>query len=147
MARRALDVGRHLALPTAALVVAGTAPFLLLTRDATASLRREPWLVVARAKGMRERDIAWRHAVPNLAFPLVTFLGLRLGTVLGGALVIERVFGVPGLGLLSFQAIRARDYPVLQALFLLSGLGVLAANFVVDLVHLHLEARRGRGIV
>lgn len=143
MARQTLDIGRHLALPAAALVVASTAPFLLLARDATAALRHEPWLVVARAKGMRERDIARRHALPNLAFPLVTFFGLRLGTVLGGALVVERVFGVPGLGLLGFQAIRARDYPVLQALFLLSGLGVLAANLVVDLISLRLETRRG----
>ncbi|MBA3416156.1 MAG: ABC transporter permease, partial [Chloroflexia bacterium] len=110
-ANRVFDILRHLALPAAALVIAGAAPFVLLTRDATAALRREPWLTVARAKGLRERDIARRHAVPNIAFPLVTFLGLRLGAVLGGALVVERVFGVPGLGLLGFQAIRARDYP------------------------------------
>ena len=63
--------------------------------------------------------------LPNLALPLLTYFGLRLGAVLGGALVVERVFNVPGLGLLAFQAIQARDYPVLQALFLLASLGVL----------------------
>ncbi len=142
-ARHALDILRHLALPATALVIAGTSAFLLLARDATAALRHEPWLTVARAKGLPERDVARRHALPNIAFPLLTLLGLRLGTVLGGALVVERVFGVPGLGLLGYEAIRARDYPLLQALFLLSGLGVLAANLLVELAYLRLEARRG----
>lgn len=142
---RALDVAAHLALPVAALIVTGAAGFVLLARDATAGLRHEPWLTVARAKGLRERTVAVRHALPNVAFPLLTFFGLRLGGLLGGALVVERVFGVPGLGLLGYQAIRARDYPLLQAIFLLSGLGVLAANLFVELVILRLEARRGRG--
>ena len=84
---------------------------------------------MARAKGLSERQIAIRHALPNLALPLVTYFGLRLGAVLGGALVVERVFNVPGLGLLTSRAMRQRDYPVLQALFLLASLGVLAANF------------------
>ena len=141
--RHALDVGRHLVLPTVTLVFAGAAPFLLLARDATTGLQREPWLTVARAKGVHERGVARHHALPNIALPLLTFFGLRLGSVLGGALVVERVFGVPGLGLLGFQAIRARDYPLLQALFLLSGLGVLAANLLVDIVSLRVESRRG----
>ncbi len=142
---RALDVAAHLALPVAALVVSGAAGFVLLARDATAGLRHEPWLTVARAKGLRERSVALRHALPNIAFPLLTFFGLRLGGVLGGALVVERVFGVPGLGLLGYQAIRARDYPLLQALFLLSSLGVLAANLGVEVITLRLESRRGLG--
>lgn len=142
-AREALDVVRHLALPAATLVLAGASPFVLVARDATAGLRHEPWLVVARAKGLHERDVARRHALPNVALPLLALFGLRLGAVLGGALVVERVFSVPGLGLLGYQAIRARDYPLLQALFLLSGLGVLAANLLVDVVSLRLEARRG----
>lgn len=141
--RRALDVAAHLVLPAATLVVGGASAFALLVRGATADLRHEPWLVVARAKGLSERHLARRHALPSVAFPLLAFFGLRLGSVLGGALVVERVFGVPGLGLLGYQAIRARDYPLLQGLFLLSSLGVLAANLLVDLVTARLEARRG----
>lgn len=141
--RRALDIAAHLSLPAAALVLTGASGFVLLARDMTAGLRQEPWLTVARAKGLAESDIARRHALPNIALPLLTFFGLRLGSVLGGALVVERVFGVPGLGLLGYQAIRARDYPLLQALFLLASLGVLAANLAVDLVSLRLELRRG----
>ena len=140
---QALDVLWHLTLPAATLALAGTAPLLLLTRDATAGLRHAPWLTVARAKGLPERVIARRHALPNVALPLLAYFGLRLGSVLGGALVVERVFSVPGLGLLGYQAILARDYPLLQALFLLAGLGVLAANLLVDVVSLRVGGRRG----
>ncbi len=138
----ALDVGRHLALPAATLALAGIAGFALITRDVTAGIHHAPWLTVARAKGLSERQIAIRHALPNLALPLVTYFGLRLGAVLGGALVVERVFNVPGLGLLAYEAIRQRDYPVLQALFLLASLGVLAANFAVELIYLRLARRQ-----
>lgn len=141
--RRALDTVRHLALPATALAVAGASGFLLLARDAMVGLRHEGWLVTARAKGMTERQVAFRHALPNLAPPLLAYLGLRLGGILSGALVVEQVFGVPGLGSLGFQAIRARDYPVLQALFLVSGLGVLTANLAVDLLQLGFLSRRG----
>ena len=141
--RRVLDVAWHLSLPATTLAATGAAAFLLLARDATAGLRHAPWLVVARAKGLPEGWIVRRHALPNVAHPLLTFLGLRLGAVLGGALVVERVYGVPGLGLLGFQAVRARDYPLLQALFLVSGLGVLAANLAVEIALLALERRRG----
>lgn len=142
--RRAVDIAWHLALPVATLVAAGGAAFGLLARDLTVGLRHEPWLTVARAKGLPEHRVATRHALPNIALPLLAFAGLRLGGVFGGALVVERMFGLPGVGSLGYDAIRARDYPVLQALFLLSSLGVLAANLLVDLVSLRLEAERGR---
>lgn len=143
--RHALDIVWHLTLPAATLALAGVSAFVLVTRDAAAALQHEPWLVAARAKGLDERQIAIRHALPNLAPPLITFFGLRLGGVLSGALVVERVFSVPGLGLLGFQAIGARDYPVLQALFLLSSLGVLLIAFLVELSYLRIDpARRSR---
>jgi peptide/nickel transport system permease protein len=141
--RHALDIANHLVLPAATLVLVGALGFALLARDVVAGLRDEPWLAVARAKGLSEVALARRHALPNLALPLLTFFGLRLGSVLSGALVVERVFGVPGLGLLGFDAIRARDYPLLQALFLLASLGVLAANLAVETISLRLAARWG----
>lgn len=142
-ARRVLEALWRLTLPAATLVLAGAAGFLLIARDATAGIHREPWVTVARAKGLNERQIALGHALPNIAFPLLTYFSLRLGAVLGGALVVERVFSVPGLGQLAFQSIQARDYPVLQALFLISSLGVLAATFATELVYIRLERRRG----
>jgi len=136
------DAAWHLALPATALALAGTSGFLLIARDTAASLRAEPWLDVARAKGLSERQVALSHALPNLGMPLLTFFGLCLGAVLGGALVVERVFGVPGLGMLAFQAVQARDYPVLQAEFLLASLAVLAANLAIELAYRGLERRR-----
>ena len=140
--RAVLDIAWHLTLPTAALVLAGTAGFILIARDVTAGIMRESWLATARGKGLAERTVAWGHALPNLLLPLLTYFGLRLGAVFGGALVVERVFNVPGLGLLAYQAIQARDYPVLQALFLLASLGVLLANFAVELLYLRLARRQ-----
>ena len=143
LVEEAADIVWHLALPAAALVLTGAAGFVLLARDTAAEVRREPWLTAARAKGLREREVVRRHAWPNIALPLLNFFGLRLGALLGGALVVERVFGLPGLGSLAFEAIRARDVPVLQALFLVTGLGMLSAQLAVELVSLRLARRQG----
>lgn len=140
--RHLLDIVWHLTLPAIALVLAGTPAFVLLARDLTAGMQRQEWLVAARAKGLSEPRLVTRHLLPNIIPPLLTMFGLRLGAIAGGAIVVERVFGIPGLGLLGFEALRARDYPVLQALFLVSGLSVLAANFALEIIHLRL---RGRG--
>jgi peptide/nickel transport system permease protein len=137
------DVIWHLTLPAAALVLVAAPGFLLLARDVAAGIRREPWLIAARAKGLDERAAVRRHAWPNVAPPLLTFFGLRLGALLGGALVVERVFGLPGLGSLAYQAIRARDVPVLQALFLVTGLGMLSVQLAVEFVSLRLSRRQG----
>lgn len=137
------DIVWHLTLPATALVLVTTSGFVLLARDTARGLQNEPWLAVARGKGLREREILRRHVLPNLALPLLTFFGLRLGAVLGGALVVERVFSLPGLGSLAFEAIQARDYPVLQALFLVSGIAMLICQFGLELLALHTARRRG----
>ncbi len=136
---RTLDVVTHMILPVLSLSLAGAAGFLLIARDATVGMRDASWLSLARAKGLRERDVVTRHLLPNVAMPLLTFFGLRLGAIFGGALVIEKVFNLPGLGQLAFQAVQARDYPVLQAVFLLSGLGVLLVNLCLELVYLRVD--------
>jgi peptide/nickel transport system permease protein len=131
----AVDTARHLLLPALTLSAAATAAFALLARGAVRGVRDAPYLVAASAKGLSGRRVALRHALPNALAPLVTLFGLRLGHVLGGAIVVERVFAVPGVGLLGYEAIRARDYPVVQAVFLLGSLGVLAANLGVELAY------------
>ncbi|MGI9145563.1 MAG: ABC transporter permease [Chloroflexota bacterium] len=139
----ALDVAWHLTLPALTLVFATSAGFVLLAHGAVLRVRDEAYLTTARAKGLGEGAVSIRHAVPNAILPVLTLFGVRLGHVLGGALVVERVFAIPGLGLLTFEAIRARDYPVLQAIFLLGSLGILAANFAVELAYVWLGPRRG----
>jgi len=135
------DIAWHLTLPIMSLVLATSAAFVLLARGAVRGVLAEPYLLTARAKGLPEARIAVGHAAPNALLPVLALFGVRLGQVLGGALVVERVFAVPGLGLLTFEAIRSRDYPLLQAVFLLSSAGVLLANLVVDVVYLWLTPR------
>ena len=139
----ALDAIWHLTLPAVTLVLSTTASFVLVTRGGIRVVRRAPYVGVARAKGLSERRVALTHALPNAALPLLSLLGVRVGQVLGGAIVVERVFGIPGLGLLAFDALRARDYPVLQAVFLLASGGMLAASFLAELAYERLESRRG----
>jgi peptide/nickel transport system permease protein len=132
----------HLALPAITLVVANLTAFVLLSRGALRAVLHDPYLATARGKGLSERRVALEHAAPNALLPVLTLFGMRLGQVLGGAIVVERVFGVPGLGLFAFQAIQARDYPVLQAIFLLASASVLLANLVVEVAYRRLEPRR-----
>lgn len=137
-----VDIAWHLTLPALTLVLASGAAFVLVARGAVRSVLAETYLTTARAKGLSEARVALRHAAPNALLPVMTLFGLRLGQVLGGAIVVERVFAVPGLGLLAYQSIAARDYPVLQAVFLLGSLGVLTANFGLELAY----RRQGRRV-
>ena len=141
------DVAWHHTLPALTLILAASAAFVLITRGAMRAVLAEPYLTTARAKGLPETRVALRHAVPNALLPVLTLFGVRVGHVLsgslGGVIVVERVYSVPGVGLLAFEAIRARDYPVLQAVFLLGSAGMLLANLAVELVYRWLEPRRG----
>jgi ABC-type dipeptide/oligopeptide/nickel transport system permease component len=128
------DVLWHLALPALTLVLTSMAAFSLVTRGAMRAVIDAPYLLAGRARGLTATRLVLGHALPNASPPMLAFFGLRLGHVLGGALVVEHVYSVPGLGSLAFEALRARDYPVLQAVFLLGSLGVLLANLVVDLL-------------
>jgi peptide/nickel transport system permease protein len=139
------DVARHLTLPALTLVLAGSAGFVLVARGAVRAVLAAPYLATARAKGLPERRVALRHALPNGLLPVLTLFGVRAGHVfsgaLGGVIVVERVFSVPGLGLLAFEAIRARDYPVLQAIFLLGSAAMLLASLAAELAYRRLEPR------
>jgi peptide/nickel transport system permease protein len=139
------DIVWHLTLPGLTLVVSSTAGFVLLARGSIRAIVAEPYLATARAKGLTERRVALEHALPNALLPVLTLLGVRAGHVfsgaLGGVIVVERVFSVPGLGLLAFEAIRARDYPVLQATFLLGSAAMLLASLAAELAYRRLEPR------
>jgi peptide/nickel transport system permease protein len=139
------DRAWHLTLPAFTLVLVQTSAFVLLARAAVRGVRADPYLAVARARGLSEWQVALRHAAPNALLPVLTLFGLRLGAVLGGAVVVERVFGIPGLGQFAFEAVQSRDYPVLQAIFLLASLGMVLANFGVELAYRRWEPRGALG--
>lgn len=136
------DALRHAVLPGLTLTLAHLPAFYLLMRGATRQELRQGYVIVARAKGLPEPRVAVGHVLRNALAPILALLGVRVGLLLGGAVIVETVFAYPGLGLLTFQAIGARDYPLLQALFLLSGLVVLVANFGADLLTRFIDPRQ-----
>jgi peptide/nickel transport system permease protein len=140
------DIVVHLALPATTLVLSHSAAFILLAHGSMRGTLGAPYLAAARAKGLGEAAVALRHALPNALLPLLTLFALRAGLVFSGAVVVERVFAVPGVGLLAVQAVRARDYPVMQAVFLLASLTLLATSFLAELLYARVDPRvRERG--
>lgn len=135
------DAARHAALPGLTLILAHLPAFLLLTRGAVAQELGQGYVVVARAKGLSEPRIALRHVARNAAAPVLAYLGVRVGLLLGGVVIVETLFGYPGLGQLTYLAVAARDYPLLQALFFLSGLAIVATGLVSDALLGRLDPR------
>ena len=122
----------------------GTAMAAILSRMVRATLLEtlhEDYIRTARAKGMSESTVVWRHAMRNALLPVITLLGLQLGTLLGGAVITEVVFSWPGLGQLTIEAIQKRDYPVVQACVLLISLTYVVINTLTDLVYGWLDPR------
>jgi len=122
----------------------GTALAAILSRMVRSSLLEvlgEDYIRTARAKGLDERTVVLRHGLRNATLPVITVLGLQLGTLLGGAVITEIVFAWPGIGQLTIEAIQRRDYPVLQACVLLISLAYVAVNTFTDLVYAWLDPR------
>jgi peptide/nickel transport system permease protein len=132
---------RHLVLPAAVLGVFSAAGILRLTRTSMLDVVAEDYLRTARAKGLREAAVVGRHALRNASLPIVTWIGLELGTLLGGAVVTETIFAWPGMGRLAVQAIFARDIPVVQAVVLFAATIFVVATFCTDLVYAWLDPR------
>ncbi|MBP2371039.1 ABC transporter permease [Pseudonocardia parietis] len=135
------DAASRMVLPGLTLTIATFGGFFLLTRAAMVTVLDEPFVRLARAKGVPDRGIAVHHALRNALLPVSTNVTLVLGSLLSGAVVVESVFAYPGLGRLIFEAVTARDYPLLQGAFLLITLGVVAANVLADLIYPLLDPR------
>lgn len=135
------DVMNHMFLPTMTLTIAFLGEYALIMRSALLDVMGEDYVLTARAKGLRDKKVLWRHAVPNAMLPVMTLVVLNLGFVVSGAITIETVFSWPGLGLLTFQALPVKDFPLLQGLFLLFSAGVIIANLVADLLYSYLDPR------
>ena len=132
---------RTTTLPAVTLGVALAAPLTRFLRSGMLDVLGLDYVRTARAKGLGERVVVTRHALSNALLSVVTVLGLQLGALLGGSIVIEQVFGWPGLGRLSLAAIQQRDYGVVQGVVLFVAAGFVLVNFAVDLVYLWLDPR------
>jgi peptide/nickel transport system permease protein len=136
-----IDVARHLVLPTITLVLVDIGQFVLITRSSLVDVLTDDFVTTAKAKGMSRRRVVWGHAVRNGMLPVVTATALYVGIVVGGAIQVETVFSWPGMGELTYEAVLRRDYPVLEACFLLFAVTVIVANFLADLLYRVLDPR------
>lgn len=137
----AIDVLNHMFLPFFVLTVAYLGEYAIIMRSSLIDILGDDFIQTARAKGVREKQVLWRHAVPNALLPTMTLTLLSLGFVFSGAITIEYVFSWPGLGWLTVQAIDSKDYPLLQGLFLLFSAAVIVANLVADVLYMYLDPR------
>jgi len=135
------DVAWHLTLPVFTLTVVYLAEYSLVMRASLIDEMGQDYLQTARAKGLRDAEVRRRHAVPNAMLPTTTLIFLNLGFVIGGAITIEYVFSLSGLGSLTVQALRGPDIPLLQTLFLLFSAAVILANLLADLLYARLDPR------
>ncbi|WP_243788834.1 ABC transporter permease [Saccharopolyspora gloriosae] len=136
-----LDVARHLVLPSLTMVAVIYAQYLMVMRSSLLEEMGADYLTTARAKGLREDLVRRRHAVPNALLPTVTLIFLHLGLVVGGAITVETVYSWPGLGLLTFEALRVPDLPLLQGTFIVLAGSVIVMNVVADLLYRVLDPR------
>lgn len=138
---RAADVLRHLVLPALTLSVVSIAATMRHQRSAMLEVLRLPYILTARAKGLPERDVTWRHAWRNALFPVITLFGLWLPIVVSGSVFVEAVFAWPGLGSLAAGAVGTRDYPLLMGTSILVAGLVVAGGFATDVAYALLDPR------
>ena len=137
------DIGRHLVLPASALTLSLLGTKFLLVRNTMISTLGQDYMVLARAKGLPDRLLKYRHAGRNALLPFLTVVGIQAGFAVGGSVFVESVFAYPGMGTLILRAVEARDYPVLEATFLVLAFVVLAVNLLLELVYARVDPRVG----
>jgi len=135
------DVIRHLVLPAVVLAMPSMASWTRYMRSSLLEVIGEEYVRTARAKGLRERTVVLRHVLKNALIPLITLLGLSLPVVVGGAFIIETVFGWPGMGRLGINAIMARDYPLIMGVTMMSSVLVISGNLLADTAYAWVDPR------
>lgn len=138
---QALDVAHHMVLPTITLVAVTYAQYQLVMRSSLIEEMGADYLTTARAKGLRDDQVRRKHAVPNALLPTVTLVFLHLGMVIAGAISVETVFSWPGLGLLTYDALRVGDLPLLQGTFVVLAGAVIFMNMLADILYRVLDPR------
>jgi peptide/nickel transport system permease protein len=139
-----VDVIHHLVLPVSTLALFHLAVYVRIARAATAEVLGKEFVRTAHAKGLGANRVLFRHVVRNALLPSVTFAGLQIGQLLGGAVVVESVFAWPGIGRLAFDALMQRDYNVILGVFFVSSVMVVLANLLTDLALRVVDPRIGR---
>ena len=131
----------HLLLPAVTLATGPAALVARMTRSSMLEVIRQDYIRTAWAKGLRERSVIYRHALKNALIPVVTILGLQVSFLIGGSVIMESIFGLPGIGRMMIEAITTRDYPVIQAMNLFVVGWVIVVNLLVDISYGYLDPR------
>ena len=142
---RVLDIARFLVLPTMTLALGFLAVYLRIMRASMLEVLSLDFVRTARSKGLAETAVVVRHVLRNALLPMVTLVGLQAGTMLGGSVVVESVFALPGLGRLAYESVVQRDLNTLLGIVFISAVLVIVINFVVDMAYARLDPRIGAG--
>jgi len=132
---------KSMILPTFSLGIVTTAVVMRVTRSSVAEVLSEPYVMAARAKGLHPRVVAWRHVMRAALIPTVTIIGINMGYLLSGAVIIEQIFSLPGLGRYALEGILGRDYPVAQGTVIAGAFMFIVANLIVDATYAFLDPR------
>ncbi len=132
---------KYFVLPVIVLTLPNIAYFARFMRSSMLETINQDYVTTARAKGLSNRSVLYSHALRNALLPMVTVIGLQLPQILGGAVIIEQIFAWPGVGLLAFDAIAKRDYPVILGITMVVGAGIMIAAVLVDLIYVLLDPR------
>jgi ABC-type dipeptide/oligopeptide/nickel transport system permease component len=136
-----VDRLEHMILPAATIGIVLYGEYALIVRSSLMEALSEDYVLTARAKGLRNWAIVWKHAFRASLLPVATLIALSLGYLVAGAILVEAVFSYPGIGLVTYDAVFERDYPVLQGAFLILTLSVVVANYAADLLYFKLDPR------
>lgn len=138
---RVKDYGLHLVLPALTLMLSLFGEYALIMRSSMLETLGEDYVLTARAKGLKEREIVGRHVLRNALLPITTVVAISLGYIVGGAILIEFIFTWPGIGWAMWRAVNLRDYPMMQGGFLILAVSVVLLNFIADLLYFKLDPR------
>ncbi len=135
------DVLKHMILPSAALSTIPMSIIARMTRSSMLEVLSQDYIRTAKAKGLPKRTVVLKHALRNALLPIATIVGLQLGTIFAGAVLTETIFGLAGVGRMLFEAITARDYPIVQAFTLVIAIGYVGMNLLVDISYIFIDPR------
>jgi ABC-type dipeptide/oligopeptide/nickel transport system permease component len=127
--------------PTILLALGSSAVLMRFTRSGFLEVMRQDYIRTARAKGLQERNVTFRHALRNALPPVMTLAGLQLGGLLGGSIILERVMSLPGLGTWTLQAVEFKDYPVVMIVALYSAMTIMMISLIIDIAYAAVDPR------
>jgi peptide/nickel transport system permease protein len=132
---RILDLARHMILPVLISAVGSLAGLSRYMRSSMLEIIRQDYIITARAKGLSEKAVIYKHAMRNALLPVITILGLSIPGLIGGSVIFESIFSIPGLGLLFYQAIMMRDYNMIMGSLTIGAILTLAGNLIADIAY------------